>query len=322
MEGTEQRRRVLRVLVLRSGAIGDFVVTLPVLQWLRLAGPDAVIDLACHPRVAPLASGLVTQWRDVESTVFLPLYREEPVIEKAVGDFLGNYELVLSFLGSDTAPAEHLRQLVGERAICIDPVPSDDGQHVTTHFFEQMRAAGMPAPDAEESAYIVPVVEVDERKRQEAGELLIGLGLKPSQAIIALHPGSGSSGKNAPAEVLAEACAWLMEAVQDGALLLIKGEADEEATANLLARLEPTPPIVETPDLGLLAAVLGECALFVGHDSGISHIAAAVGTPTVAVFVSTDPSVWGPRGPRVALAEPTVASICSAATSLAQPAQG
>jgi heptosyltransferase-3 len=318
MNDAAQRQHPLRVLVLRSGAIGDFVVTLPVLQWLRLAGPDAVIDLACHARVAPLAGGLVTQWRDVESAVFLPLYREGPVVEQAVGGFLANYELILSFLGSDTAPAERLRELVGERAICIDPVPSDDRQHVTAHFFEQMRAAGLPAPDAEESAYIVPVVEVDERRRREARELLVGAGFRPSQAIVALHAGSGSAGKNAPADVLAEACAWLVKAVEDAVLLVVKGEADEAATTELLARLAPTPPVVEAPDLGLLAAVLGECALFVGHDSGVSHIAAAVGTPTVAVFVSTDPGVWAPRGPRVALAEPTVASICAAAASLAR----
>ena len=336
METGKGTGRPARALVLRGGAIGDFVVTLPVLQWLRLAAPGGVIDLACHGRVAPLAEGLVTQWRDIESAVFLPLYREGPVAEgpvaeeavaegpvaqeavahEAVADFLENYDLVLSFLGSDTPVAGRLKEIAGGRAISIDPVPAANDQHVTAGFFGQMRAAGLPAPDAEESAYLMPVIEVGAEKRRGGRELLEGLGVRPGQALIGLHPGSGSSEKNAPAAVLAEVWAWLDEAFEDAAPVLIKGEADDEPVAQVVARLGAAPPVVETPDLGVLASVLGECALLVGHDSGVSHIAAAVGTPTVAIFVSTDPAVWAPRGPRVAVAGPTAGSIKSAVISL------
>ena len=48
-----------------------------------------------------------------------------------------------------------------------------------------------------------------------------------------------------------------------------------------------------------LAAILGQCALFIGHDSGISHIAAAVGTPSLLMFGGTDPKVWAPQNPNV-----------------------
>ena len=338
--------RPARVLVLRSGAIGDFVVTLPVLQWLRLVDGRAVIDLACHARVAPLVHGLVSQWRDIDSAVFLPLYRTAPVADSRPGDeviraFLGNYDLVLSFLGSDTTPAQRLRELVGERAVCIDPIPRDrpdpvgigpvpshDGLHVTASFFEQMRSSGLPAPDAEESSHILPVIQPGEQEQRSAAALLDEIGLRPEQALqkrplqkrplLALHPGSGSARKESPTNVLAEVCAWLLESFEDAALVLIKGEADDKPVADLVARLDAPPPIVETPDLGVLAAVLARCALFVGHDSGVSHIAAAVGTPTVAVFVSTDPHVWAPRGLRVALAAPTAASIQAAAASFAE----
>ena len=323
MKRERPHRAPARVLVLRSGAIGDFVVTLPVLQWLRLVEPRGVIDLACHPRVAPLAHGLVSQWRDIDGTVLLPLYRDEPVADPVIEGFLGNHDLVLSFLGSKTVPAERLRELVGERAVCVDPVPRHDGLHVTASFFEQMRSAGLPAPDAGEAAHILPVIETDEREQRSAAVLLDELGLGSDRTLFAVHAGSGSPRKNAPADVLAEVCAWLVKPVEPledrhPALVLIKGEADEEPVAGLLARLNAKPPVVETPDLGVLAALLRRCALFVGHDSGVSHIAAAVGTPTVAVFVSSDPHVWAPRGPRVALAKPTVASIRAAALSLAE----
>jgi len=318
MEPTNTEVRLPRILVLRGGAIGDFVVTLPVLQWLRLAGPGVVIDLACHARVAPLAGGLVSQWREIDSAVFLPLHRETPVGEEAIRSFVGSHDSVISFLGATTTPAERLRELVGERAVCLDPVPASNTRHVTDFFFDQMRTAGLPAPGPEESAHILPVIEVEARKRRQARALLDGHGLKHDRALVAVHPGSGSLDKNTPTKVLAEICQWLAEALEDAAVFVVKGEADEGAVARLVDQLGMPLPVVETPDLAVLAGALAECTLFVGHDSGISHIAAAVGAPTVAVFVSTDPQVWGPRGPHVAVAEPTAESIRSAASSLAR----
>jgi heptosyltransferase-3 len=307
-----------RVLVLRSGAIGDFVVTLPVLQWLRLAGPGTVVDLACHARVAPLAGGLVSQWREIDSAVFLPLHRETPVGEEAIRGFLGNYDLILSFLGSTTTPAERLRELAGERAVCLDPLPASNTRHVTEFLFDQMRTAGLPAPDPEESCHILPVIEVSAHAREHAGALLDQHGLDRRRALIALHPGSGSSGKNVPAGLLAGVCGWLAESLEEAAVFLVKGEADEGAVADLVEQLRTTVPVVETRELELLAGVLAHCALFVGHDSGISHMAAAVGTPTVAIFVSSDPHAWAPRGRHVAVAESTAKSIRGAVVSLTQ----
>jgi len=55
-------------------------------------------------------------------------------------------------------------------------------------------------------------------------------------------------------------------------------------------------------DLPLLAAVLSQCSLFIGNDSGITHLAAALGVPTIALFGPTDPYVWGPRGTKVYIA--------------------
>jgi len=308
-QSEEKQQPPPRILVLRGGAIGDFVVTLPVLQWLRLAAPTAIIDLACHGRVAPLAGGLVTQRRDIESVAFLPLFHDEPARGGAVERFLVNYDLIVSFLGSETVVAERLREIAGERAISIDPIPPGTDQHVTAHFFEQMRARGLPTPDAAEVAYLLPVINVEQAKRDEARTLLADAGLEPGQAVIAVHPGSGSPTKNASVEVLAEVVGWLDGVFDAATPVLIQGEADEAAVSGLLDRLDRVPSVLAPSDLGLLAAVLGECELVIGHDSGVSHIAAAVGTPTVAIFVSTEPGVWAPRGPSVFIAEADAASI-------------
>jgi ADP-heptose:LPS heptosyltransferase len=57
--------------------------------------------------------------------------------------------------------------------------------------------------------------------------------------------------------------------------------------------------MLQSLELPVLAAILGECTLFIGNDSGITHLAAAMGTPVVAIFGPTDQRIWGPRGDKV-----------------------
>jgi ADP-heptose:LPS heptosyltransferase len=82
---------------------------------------------------------------------------------------------------------------------------------------------------------------------------------------------------------------------------LLEGPADNEIANYLRARLEPFTPlcIVKNWRLGKLAALMTKSSLYLGNDSGISHLAAACGTPTVALFGPTDPHIWAPLGPRV-----------------------
>ncbi len=85
-------------------------------------------------------------------------------------------------------------------------------------------------------------------------------------------------------------------------LLVVHGEADEKPVARLLELLEPRPAtLARGLKLPELAGVLERCALFVGNDSGITHIAAAVGAPTIALFGPASPAVWQPTGDNVSV---------------------
>ena len=114
--------------------------------------------------------------------------------------------------------------------------------------------------------------------------------------LLAAHPGSGGRHKIWPAPRFA--ALMEMAAAEKGARwLLIRGPADAKPCAEVQENLPRVKPIiVEGLSLVHLASVLSACAGYVGNDSGITHIAAAVGTPTVAVFGPTDPAVWGPLG--------------------------
>jgi ADP-heptose:LPS heptosyltransferase len=119
-----------------------------------------------------------------------------------------------------------------------------------------------------------------------------------------LHPGSGSARKNWPAPAWA-GVAGAVQAARPLRLVITAGEADDAPLAALrVAREGAAPPgapdvVLHRPDLELLTGVLAGASLYLGNDSGVTHLAAGLGVPTLAVFGTTDPAQWAPRGPRV-----------------------
>jgi len=174
-------------------------------------------------------------------------------------------------------------RLVVPRVIVHDPAPPG-GTHAAQWLLQPLAAIGLHAPDALE-----PIRATD----AEASGARSLLSLLPER-FLAVHPGSGSPRKSWPPDRFAS----LVEALAPGRpWLLIEGPADVEAAAPLARR--PGAVVARGLDARALGAVLSRAGMFVGHDSGVTHLAAAWGAPTLALFGPTDPAVWAPVGPRV-----------------------
>jgi heptosyltransferase-2 len=122
-------------------------------------------------------------------------------------------------------------------------------------------------------------------------------GLKPETRLVAIHPGSGGESKNWPVASWAELGRRLAGAVPEVTLLLVEGEADAEQGQFLSDAWNDLPLLrARWLPLPILAAVLRESALFLGHDSGITHLAAAArrDLPVIALFGPTAPEIWAP----------------------------
>ena len=120
----------------------------------------------------------------------------------------------------------------------------------------------------------------------------------PSPGRLAIHPGSGSPKKNWPLNHWAQLLVKLIPFFDD--VLLVAGEADTKI-AQALKPLMPADKLRLCVDRSLsdLVAELSRATLFVGHDSGVTHIAAATGICTIALFGPTDPIIWSPNGDHV-----------------------
>ncbi len=170
------------------------------------------------------------------------------------------------------------------RTLAHDPQPPP----ATGHASEWLaRPIGFLGADPAERP---PALEPTDVERAAAAATIAVL----PDRFLALHPGSGSPAKNWPADRFAA----LAERSANGrAWLLVEGPAD----AASVAPLRGLSGVVVASDLPprTLGAVLARAGVFVGNDSGVTHLAAAWGAPTVALFGPTDPSVWAPLGPRV-----------------------
>ena len=138
--------------------------------------------------------------------------------------------------------------------------------------------------------------------------------------VLALHPGSGSERKNWPIENWIELAKTLLNAkVLFRTIIFVSGEADEKEMTRLRTLFKDEPQVRFAHGLPLpqLAALL-EQSTFIGHDSGISHLAAAAGARCFLLFGPTDPKVWAPQNtnarvllaPNGDLTQLDVATVC------------
>jgi heptosyltransferase-2 len=112
---------------------------------------------------------------------------------------------------------------------------------------------------------------------------------------IALHPSSGSLSKNWPTHCWRELAERLLEAHADIRIAIIGGEADATVLQSLRSlTADARVSFWENLPLETLASRLASSAIYAGHDTGISHLAAAAGTPSLLLFGPTDPGVWAP----------------------------
>jgi ADP-heptose:LPS heptosyltransferase len=120
-----------------------------------------------------------------------------------------------------------------------------------------------------------------------------------SPATIAVHPGSGSSVKCYDAHRLATVIR-LLQSRYNPRFLVLSGPADEAATTRLLDQVPGVEAsVIRDTGLTTVAGILAKVQVFIGQDSGITHLAAALGVPTIALFGPTDPERWAPQGRRV-----------------------
>ncbi len=289
--------RTRKVLVIRSGAMGDFIVTLPVIHLLRKRYSSWWLGIVARNRVRSLVNNVADEFLDIDGPLLVPFFQEEIDSNCDEYRYLAGFDLVISYLGARGKVSENLRALGKTRVINADALPPENyGRHITQFLLEPL-AGVLDVSDTFSPP--VPTVSIDEARARQAEKFLSACGIAPSSRVVAVHPGSGGRRKVSPARNFCRAVNWILARFRDAKVLVIQGEADQQDVFALERCLKTTAVRVRKENLLEVAAILSRASLFMGNDSGIAHLAAAVGAPSIVLFRASDPVLWAPGGENV-----------------------
>lgn len=272
------------------------VVTLPTLGAIRGYFPNAMIEVMGYPtRLAmikgPFYADIVSRFDQADIAYLFVKDAKMPV---SFMERLGNMDLIISFVSAtDQILADNLNATGARRVIHYEPFPAGSkGVHIVDHLLQSLDTLGIPYFDN------IPRIFLHDEDIHFAEEFIKMSIADPKKKLIAIHPGSGSKQKCWPTERFAALINWLNKE-KKAHVFIVSGPADKEITERLKAEVKDHVTIVDHLSLSKLSAVIKRCNLFIGNDSGITHLAAAVGTHTLSLFGPTDPKIWGPRGESV-----------------------
>ena len=299
----------MKILIRATNWVGDAIMALPALRAVRGHFPDAQIAILARPYVADI-------------------YRDQQICDQLIpydprGDHAGlsgreslaaelrsrKFDFALLLQNAFDAAwltwragipqrigyARDGRSLLLTRALPV-PRPGEIPTHEQFYYLELIRRAGwLDAPGGEKCISLTLAPELQE----QALSRLLAAGSRPKALRVAIGAGASyGSAKCWPPEKFADVANRLT--AQFDADVILFGTPAESSVSSAIAAGMRRPPIELTGKTAIadLPALLSQCQLFIGNDSGAMHVAAAVGLPVVALFGPTDPNATAPVTPR------------------------
>jgi heptosyltransferase-2 len=241
-------------------------------------------------------------------------YVREGNLDATLSHFFKQFDLVVVF-GKEGRGAllGNLRRVCGGQLLPINPFPPGTERiHVTDHLLRELGRYHLPISEAHGR------LRLTEKDREWAKNFFERKGLFSEEKAkrLVIHPGSGSKKKSWPLDRFLDLIRYLHKNA-GSKFLVILGPAEGGEIQRAFEKMEwemgPDAPLLAKGfSLPEVASLIEGCRVFIGNDSGITHMAAALGVPTVAIFGPTDPGVWAPRGENVTVVRPEVpCSPCS-----------
>ena len=297
-----------RILVIRGGALGDFILTLPAIRLLREKFPDSPLEVLGHLHIATLAEGryYASSIRSIESSRLSAFFHPDAPLDPELCRYFAGFHQILSYIyDHDKVFQSRLRMAGAQNLISASPKIGQDG-HAARQLARPLEEFSMRLEDP--AARIFPSAA----DLSEAQVLLSGL----ARPLVAIHPGSGSKSKNWPLERWLQVQAEILRNRKVGHLLVVGGESDFPQLSRMRRAASSRQTVLTNLPLPLLGSVLSRCSLFIGHDSGVSHLAAAAGARCLLIFGPTNPDVWAPANDAVEVLRANDAQISSLETEL------
>ncbi len=283
----------MHLLSIIPGAIGDFVLTLPAVAWLQARLRPERMELWVARGNLPLARslGYVDSAEALQDTGIESYPPRQECLRR-----MRTFDRIISWWGSGNPQFVDRIRATHPRVDFLRALPRRSGLHMIEFRRDQLNSLFGSTPGFSSTPRIQWTRDEDRFAERF-------WAARPGDSAVAVHAGASGPRKRWPARHFAELGRNLCRD-PNCRLLLLEGPLDGETVKEVRAALAEDSARWETvgiENLSRLAAVLSRCRLYIGNDSGITHLAAALGIRTIALFLDTDPRVWAPRGPRVQL---------------------
>lgn len=311
-KGAQVAKETQRGVILQPGALGDCILTLPLVKTMKDALGLGGVDMIGHTDYIGMLPerSCVNGVRSMDAAELHRLFVEPSQFDLADGDPLINvfvdYSWIVSFLGEPhgafeqnlifTTNCSHSAEII---TLPMKP-PEGNAQHVAQFYIQQFAAeSGLSAERARTDANDV-LIRVTEGDRDDGVEILDRHGIELSKKLIVIHPGSGGREKCWHLENFVSLTRELR--CRDYEVLFLLGPTEEERlTPSEKARMQNMAECLTHLSLTQVVGVLSGADAFVGNDSGVTHLAAGMGLRTFAIFGPTDPALYKPVGRAVTL---------------------
>jgi heptosyltransferase III len=289
----------VEILILHPGGLGDIILSLPAISLLRKQFPGAGVTIAGDlDHLLPVIEGYADRAISLSTAPLHRLYAPWSLSGRDMS-FWQTFDRIISWTGAGNAEfVENLRRINPDAFVASWRPGPDEMRHVTQLFADSLHLAVpadvKPAP-----------IHISAELRDQGIQWLAERGFKGRDSLIGIHPGAGSRTKRWPLENFVR-LAGLLKHQENVQLLIAEGPAEAGMGSQIARALSAAETILaESIPLKLLAAVLKQCSTFVGNDSGLAHLAAGLGVPSILLFGPTLPRHWAPLGPHVVVLRDT-----------------
>jgi len=261
-----------KALIVRPGSLGDLIVTLPVFQTLKkntyiveVMGRKIYLDYL--QKLHCLNNGI-----DFGNIEFLPLFSPDAQITEKIEKHIKSFDIIISYTCEKETLSKNLKR-INPHSVIFDPnVNERAGIHISDHLLIPVRK-------------FFPVTVTQPEIHLETEE----------KSLITIHPGSGSKVKNWPEKYFLKVFKYLLKKEK---VVVILGYA-EEKQIRFWENNVPAKNLILFPCFDTLTEIMRKTYVYIGNDSGISHLFAAAGTKTYVIFGPTNPGIWKPKGKNV-----------------------
>jgi heptosyltransferase-3 len=285
-----------RIVIVHQGALGDFILALPAFEGIHHNYPDARIDFWSKPEhVALIADKFYFgEVRSCGGPELSPFFHDTLWQEANIPAFFQNARAVFVFGQSGSRIlAERLANRTGNRVFWVRSFP-DAGSEVSVSeaIIAQMRRLGF------EMELSFPALDCPDQEREMVRSVLARRSWLGGPKPLLMHPGSGARKKVWPLSRWWALLHWL-QSRRDCRIVMTLGPADDYLRPFVMEAERRGVLVLDSMPLPRLVALMKESVLYIGVDSGVSHLAAASGVPSVVIFGPTEARIWAPRGPTV-----------------------